>query len=138
MELSRFAWKTPVCGSSTDRVSHDGRQRLTILFGFAAHVCILIICESSSFLNRYCSWYRQDRLEVNPLIVPASLSLNDFFVMQLSSKMWLITARPTSRVLLRTSFLTERTAKKDHKPSKVPFDHSSDNSRPLMVAYPPY
>jgi hypothetical protein len=50
-ELSMFAWKTPVRGSSTERVSYDGRQRLTILFGFAAHVCILIVYESPSVLN---------------------------------------------------------------------------------------
>src|ERR1700728_98808 len=51
MELSRFAWKTPVCGSSMGHVSHGGRQRLTILFGFAARVCILIICASPKVLN---------------------------------------------------------------------------------------
>jgi hypothetical protein len=51
MELSMFAWKTPVYGSSTECVSHDGRQRLTILFGFVAHVCILIIYASHLVLN---------------------------------------------------------------------------------------
>jgi hypothetical protein len=73
MELLRFAWKTLVCGSSTERVSHNGRQRLTILFGFAAHVCILIIFKSSSFLSQYGSWYGQDSLEVIPPIATSEL-----------------------------------------------------------------
>jgi hypothetical protein len=79
MELSKSAWQTPVCGSSTVRVSHDGRQRLTILFGFAAHVCILTIYESSSVLNHYCSWYGQDCLEVNHLIDSSGLIIEWFF-----------------------------------------------------------
>jgi hypothetical protein len=78
MKHLRFAWKTPAYGSSTDRVSQNGRQRLTIFFGFAAHVCILIIYESSSFLIQYCSWYRQDYLEVNPLISTRKLIIEQF------------------------------------------------------------
>src|SRR5277367_2035264 len=68
-----------------------------------------------------------------PSSAPTNLSLNDFFVVQLSSKMWVVTARPISRVLLHTSFSMERMAKRSHKPSEVSFDRSSDNSPPLMV-----
>ena len=60
------------------------------------------------------------------------------FGSKLLSKMWLVTTRPIWRVLLHTSFSTERMAKKVRKPSEVSFDHSRDDSRPLMVANPPY
>jgi hypothetical protein len=95
-----------------------------------------MILKNSLSLFFLVSWQRQDRVEVNlhPIALPTS-KLNRHFTAHLLSKIYLITASPIRRLLMRTSFSTEGTAKRIPNLSKVSFGLSSSSSPSSMEVF---